>query len=104
MFFGPQKFVQLQDRRSSESFWGFPTFQGSPEFRQTRTRTNLARRAPSCYGGKNNHHDCRIMFENLCAQAGLSLERLKTLGTLLRSRTHWEAHSLLATHFSVAMV
>jgi DNA-binding transcriptional LysR family regulator len=30
------------------------------------------------YGGKNNQHDCSIMFENLFAQSGLSLERLKT--------------------------
>jgi DNA-binding transcriptional LysR family regulator len=30
------------------------------------------------YGGKNNHHDCPVMFENLFAQSGLSLERLKT--------------------------
>src|SRR6266478_6772887 len=30
------------------------------------------------YGGKNNHDDCPVMFENLFAQSGLSLERLKT--------------------------
>jgi len=30
------------------------------------------------YGGKNNQHDFCIMFENLFAQSGLSLERLKT--------------------------
>lgn len=35
-------------------------------------------RAALVYGGKSNQHDCGIMFENLFAQSGLSLERLKT--------------------------
>src|SRR5580658_2567227 len=30
------------------------------------------------YGGENNHHDWPVMFENLFAQSGLSLDRLKT--------------------------
>jgi DNA-binding transcriptional LysR family regulator len=30
------------------------------------------------YVGKNNHHDSPVMFEDLFAQSGLSLERLKT--------------------------
>jgi len=30
------------------------------------------------YGGKSNQHDFPVMFENLFAQSGLSLERLKT--------------------------
>jgi DNA-binding transcriptional LysR family regulator len=30
------------------------------------------------YGAENNHDDCTVMFEDLFAQSGLSLERLKT--------------------------
>src|SRR5947209_7859468 len=38
----------------------------------------MARSRSLVYGGENNQHDCPIMYENLFAQSGLSLERLKT--------------------------
>src|SRR5206468_12105591 len=43
-----------------------------------RTPTTLNQERCFVYGGKRNHHDFLIMFENLFAQSGLSLERLKT--------------------------
>jgi DNA-binding transcriptional LysR family regulator len=39
---------------------------------------NIANRLRLVYGGENNHDDSSVMFENLFAQSGLSLERLKT--------------------------
>ena len=38
----------------------------------------LTRARRLVYGAENKHHDCAVMFENLFAQSGLSLERLKT--------------------------
>jgi len=39
---------------------------------------SLAQSSRLVYGGENNHDDFPVMYENLFAQAGLSLERLKT--------------------------
>jgi len=48
------------------------------EFPIQLARTNKSHFRRLVYGGKSNHHDCPVMFEDLFAQSGLSLERLKT--------------------------
>jgi DNA-binding transcriptional LysR family regulator len=42
------------------------------------TRHSITKRLRLVYGAENNHDDSAVMFENLFAQSGLSLERLKT--------------------------
>src|SRR5437016_5921153 len=44
---------------------------------------SIARRWRLVYGADHMHHDCRIMFEDLFAMSGLSLERLKSFADIV---------------------
>ena len=45
----------------------------------------MAKSSRLVYGGENNHDDFPVMYENLFAQSGLSLERLKTFREIVAS-------------------
>ena len=44
---------------------------------------SIARRWRLVYGADHMHHDCEIMFEDLFAMSGLSLERLKSFADIV---------------------